>query len=226
MKRSPRAGFIPGAWVFPGGTLDSSDRDPATLQRVEGLSRASAQERFDEARSDPPAFAYWVAALREAFEETGILPGLREDRGDIPEPTRSMLLSGETTFLDILDRMDVALDIRAMEYVGHWVTPICEPRRYETRFFVVKVGNDAEVTPFEAEMVDALWLSPEEAVSRNEEGRLPLVFPTLLTLEMLAPFSSADEALENLRGRPIQRRLPEPEIHPDGVNFLLPTFPD
>jgi 8-oxo-dGTP pyrophosphatase MutT (NUDIX family) len=224
LKRSPRAGFIPGAWVFPGGTLDSSDSDPALLQRIDGLTRREAQQRFGEHRSTPPAFAYWVAALREAFEETGILPGAGPAESRPKDSHRSRLLSGEAGFLQILDELDVTLDARAMEYSGHWVTPTCEPRRYETRFFAIAVEADTEVDPHEKEMVEALWASPGEALARNEEGRLPLVFPTLLTLEGLEPFASVAEALAALRGKSVRRRLPKPELHADGIRFVLPEF--
>jgi 8-oxo-dGTP pyrophosphatase MutT (NUDIX family) len=225
MKRSPKAGFIPGAWVFPGGTLDPSDGDTANLRRIAGLSAEAAQRRFGDEPANPPAFAYWVAAIREAFEETGILPGLTDGQECPADRHRSRLLSGQATILEVLDELEVTLEARVMEYVGHWVTPTCEPRRYETRFFLAEVGGAAEAIPHEAELVEALWFSPADALSKNQEGSLPLVFPTLLTLEDLMPFSRPDEALEHFRGKPVRRRLPEPDLHPDGVSFFLAEFP-
>ncbi len=75
-------------------------------------------------------------------------------------------------------------------------------------FFAAEVGADAQVTPHQKEMVEAQWLTPAEALSRNREGTLPLVFPTVFTLEELEPFKTPREALGFLRGRPVPRRLP------------------
>jgi 8-oxo-dGTP pyrophosphatase MutT (NUDIX family) len=250
LKRSPRSGFIPGAWVFPGGTLDDDDGDPSLLPYLHGLSPDQAQERFhlgnprlnpaDGAKPasppGPPAWAYWVAAIRETFEETGILlwnehgkrgpqqpgrkrPGLEEE--DLIAEARARLLCGEGGFLGILDCLGLTLDAASLEYAGHWLTPECEPRRYETRFFVTEVDPEAPVTPYEKEMVEALWITPSQALAKNRKGDFPLVFPTLVTLEELRPFQTPGEALSFLRARPVPPRLPAPERAEGGVVFKL-----
>jgi len=229
LKRSPRSGFIPGAWVFPGGTVDRADSDPGILPRIHGITPESAQERLSPGEFEPPALAFWVAALRETFEETGILL-YRRLGGERPESSqqaraealaRSRLLAGEMSFKDVLETLDVSLDAGALEYNGHWITPECEPRRYETRFFTAEVKGNAQVAPHEKEMVDALWLTPADALTRNQEGTLPLVFPTLFTLEELEPFLTPREALEYLREKPVPRRLPKLERTEGGIGFHL-----
>jgi 8-oxo-dGTP pyrophosphatase MutT (NUDIX family) len=230
MKRSPRSGFIPGAWVFPGGTVDQEDGHPDLLARVDGISPETARDRLQPATPQPPALAYWVTAIRETFEETGILLGSRvrshRGPGSVEElvstaSARSELLAGQTTFGEVLTLLGVTPDAGSLEYIGHWLTPECEPRRYETRFFAAEAEPDARAIPHQKEMVDAVWLAPRAALSRNRDGDFPLALPTLFTLEELAPFQTPAEALENLRGRPVPRRLPVPERAEGGVRFHL-----
>ncbi len=252
LKRSPRSGFIPGAWVFPGGTVDGEDGAPRLLTYLDGLSAEGALERLRRGnstthplekgtpgpQSEPPAWAYWVAAIRETFEETGVLlrkrpvgssPGEPEDNehgndqlgDDAIAAARSRLLHGKEGFREILDGLGLFLDAGALEYCGHWLTPECEPRRYETRFFVTEIGPEIRITPHEKEMEDALWITPDQALARNREGSFPLVFPTLHTLEELRRFSTPGQALKSMRDRPVPRRLPKPERAEGGVRFML-----
>ena len=226
MKRSPRSGFIPGAWVFPGGTVDQADGDPALLPRVRGITPEGARKRMEPVDRSPPAIAFWVAALRETFEETGILLEVDpEDKDKIRTEgrklARSQLLAGEVDFVGVLEALDVVLNAGAIEYAGHWLTPECEPRRYNTRFFAAEVAGNAQVIPHEREMVDALWLTPSAALARNRGGTFPLVLPTVATLEELDSFSVPKEALAYLRNKKVTRLLPKPEIVEGGVRFHL-----
>ena len=209
--------------------MDPEDGDPSLLPRIHGISPERAHERLQPGEAEPPALAFWVAALREAFEETGILlcRRARREGGGSSNPARakalarSRLLAGEISFKEVLETLDLSLDAGALEYNGHWITPECEPRRYETRFFTAEVQENARVTPHEKEMVDALWLTPEEALTRNRKGTLPLVFPTLFTLEELEPFQTPREALEYLGEEPVSRRLPKLKRTERGIGFSL-----
>ncbi|MBT8396502.1 MAG: NUDIX domain-containing protein [Gemmatimonadetes bacterium] len=229
MKRSPRAGFIPGAWVFPGGTLDPADEDSHLISRLSGISSHRAAEPLRSAASDPPGPAFWIAALRETFEETGILLWTLPDPAPrVPEPSldaivsaRKSLLSGDRGFDQVLDDLGVLLDAGALEYCGHWLTPECEPRRYETRFFAAEVDPDVRVDPHEMEMVDALWVSPTEALDRNRDGDFPLVIPTMVTLDHLRAFDTTRGALGALKEASVPRLLPMPERVAGGIRFRI-----
>jgi 8-oxo-dGTP pyrophosphatase MutT (NUDIX family) len=235
LKRSPTSGFIPGAWVFPGGTVDQSDSDPNLAKQVHGLTPEGARERLNLKGPALSALAYWIAAIRETFEETGILlcregpahasrDAASRTTGPTPDAVgsaRSALVSGEAGFLETLQELEVELDAGALAYFGHWLTPSCEPRRYETRFFAAAVCPNAAVTPHKTEMEDALWITPADALARNRQGAFPLVVPTLYTLEELTPFTTPDEALDFLEGRPVPLRLPRPERAEGGVLFRI-----
>lgn len=245
LRRSPISRFIPGAWVFPGGTVDREDADRQILSRIRHLSPEWARSRLGFPDSGPPAHAYWVAALRETFEETGILLRSGEDRHEdepsarattfadessahaeilASEPSaRAKLLAGEMSFRQVLESLELALDAGALLYTGHWLTPECEPLRFETRFFSAEVPAEAPVEPHEKELVEAVWLTPRNALARNQEGALPLVPPTLFTLEELAGFRSVEEALGQLERKAVPRILPVPELIAGGIRFHLPV---
>lgn len=239
MRRSGRVGFIPGAWVFPGGRVDRQDGAPDVLSRLGGSSPGEMERRLgthpgqgehvDEKTAPPSAGAYFVAALRETFEEVGILFTRSPERclsvpvrGDEALSTaRKALLHHRSTFLEVLEGGDLDLDAGALRYVGHWITPEVEPRRYDTRFFAAVVPRACTVHPDGQEMADALWLTPGEALGRNREGELPMVFPTLKTLEALRPFSSPEDALDVLGSRPVPRLLPRLTAADGGVEIVL-----
>ncbi|NJD18762.1 MAG: hypothetical protein FIA95_05700, partial [Gemmatimonadetes bacterium] len=225
LRRSSSAAFLPGAYVFPGGRVDRSDADKLVLARLDGMDADEAARRLGIPWSEPPAVAYWVAAMREAFEETGILLARREDGTAPPtgmeDPTvdalRHHLMGHSASLHEVLDRLGCHLDGAAVEYIAHWITPEAEARRFDTRFFAARVRADARPLADPREMVEAIWITPAAALRRHGEGTLPMVFPTFRTLEELAAFPSVAPALPGLRGRRIDPILPRLTLTPDGV---------
>jgi 8-oxo-dGTP pyrophosphatase MutT (NUDIX family) len=227
LRRAPHAGFVPGAYVFPGGRVDRSDSDKPMLARLDGLDAEEAARRLQISWADPPAVAYYVAALREAFEETGILVA-RDEEGVTPptardDPTvdalRDHLMGHRARLHEVLDRLGCRLDGGSVEYMAHWITPEAEARRFDTRFFAARVrsGTHAIVDP--REMVEALWMTPSAALHRHLGGTLPMVFPTFRSLEDLSAFPTVDTALAGLRGRRIVAILPRLALTPAGVEL-------
>jgi Zn-dependent protease/8-oxo-dGTP pyrophosphatase MutT (NUDIX family) len=212
LKRHRSSGFVPGAYVFPGGRVDAGDADAAVLARLDGLPVPLR-----------PDAAYWVAAVREAFEETGVLIGGRAGAIDASalEDWREKLLRDQATLGAMLDALDLHLDLRRMIELAHWITPIAEPRRYDTRFFLAAPIGGADVRIDEREMTQALWLAPEDALRTFRAGGLPMVFPTVHTLQQLAEFRTATQALEALRGAPVRPFLPRLVKRADGVTIEL-----
>ena len=225
LRRAPHAGFIPGAYVFPGGRVDRSDADKLLLARLDGLDSEEAARRLGLPYGDPPALAYYLAALREAFEETGILVA-RDESGAAPptareDPTvdalRDHLMTHQARFHEVLDRLGCRLDGAAVEYMAHWITPEAEPRRFDTRFFAARVRGGAHPVVDPREMVEALWITPSAALRRHRDGGLPMVFPTIRSLEDLVAFPTVDAVLAGLRGRRIVPILPRLVLTPTGV---------
>lgn len=233
LRRVRNTGFVPGAYVFPGGRVDASDARENLVTLADGLSAAEADSRLQHLDAQPPAIAYYMAAIREAFEETGILLGRSLDgnhaMGAAEDPSvlrlRDALLDGEATFEAVIAEMGARVELQRMEYLAHWVTPSVEPRRYDTRFFLAEVpaGTRAAIHP--SEMTDAVWLTAETALSRNEEGNLPMVFPTIRTIQDLRDFGTVSEALAHFAGHRIPTIEPRLVRTPTGVGMEFPEEP-
>jgi len=217
LRRVRTAGFVPGAYVFPGGRVDGTDADAELLSRVSGLTEEAAAGRLQLFVGEPPAIAYYLAALREAFEETGILVGIDGRRQPLPSAEddglmarmQDMLLSERINFGEMLEMAHARLDGSAVEYIAHWVTPVAEARRYDTRFFAAEVPPETGFRLNLRELNDGLWLTPERALDRHRNGTLPMIFPTIKTLEALLDFETPFEALRHFRGQRIREILPE-----------------
>jgi 8-oxo-dGTP pyrophosphatase MutT (NUDIX family) len=203
LKRGSGTRFLPGAYVFPGGRVDREDGG--------GGLRSHA-----------------ITALRETFEEAGILPGSYGECLAFPLEGRSRgsrirreVQRGSGSFSDALEELGISIDPDSLTLVGHWVTPVQEPFRYDTRFFAVEVPEECPAYPDGVEMVEATWSTPERALEENRAGRLPMVFPTLLTLRALSEFDSPQQALRTLAGKIIPRLLPRVERAGDAVRMTL-----
>lgn len=203
LKRLRTSGFVPGAYVFPGGRVDAADSSVDLIARTLGMT----------AEPEP---AYWMAAAREAFEETGLLLGVRADGtscalGDGSlEAWREKLLTDQATLIDVLKAENIRLDFRRTAYCAHWITPVAEPRRYDTRFFLAEVPRDCIAVIDAREMSASIWLRPADALERFRRRELPMVFPTARTLHELSRFATIDDALAHYRSatiRAIQPRL-------------------
>ena len=231
LRRVRSSGFVPGAWVFPGGRVDAEDAGPELVARTDGLDPRDASRRLGLAQdAEPAAIAYFLAAVREAFEETGLLVARSSDGAPPPSAdddpamraARDELLEREPAFAELLDRLDLRIDGGSIAYVAHWITPEAEPRRYDTRFFAAAVPRDRGVLLHPGEMSDALWLGPSQALLRWREGTLPMVFPTIRTLEDLCAFGDPDSALAHFRTQQIPTVLPRLVRTKGGVSIEIP----
>jgi 8-oxo-dGTP pyrophosphatase MutT (NUDIX family) len=206
-------GFAGGLWVFPGGRVDPGDRDPAVEARWAGPSPAAWAERLglgvEEARG------HVVAACRETLEEAGLLLATPAPAAGALVAARKELLAGSTGFVELLDALGVRLDTARLRYWGWWVTPEVEPRRYDTRFFLAALPEDAAVAAHLAEAERERWLPPAAAAA---DRGLPMLPPTRYTLRDLAPFASVAEALAAATARPVERILPVL----DGTELIMP----
>jgi 8-oxo-dGTP pyrophosphatase MutT (NUDIX family) len=204
LRRNSRSEFAGGAHVFPGGAVDESDVDTEGL--VNGLSDEAASRRLG-LRSG--GLAYYVACLRELFEEAGLLIVCDESGAPLhftnPEDVERMVArrrnvnEGTLDFLDMLRDEGLVLDLRGLEYVAHWITPEGLPRRYDTRFFVALAPKGQIATHDDEETVANLWVRPRDALAAHERGEFEMMGPTIHNLQAIGDFSSAREVLEYAR---------------------------
>jgi recombination protein RecT len=190
-------------YVFPGGRVDAGDAHPAALDLLDDLTPRLAAERLGLPGAEPPAVAYYLAAVREAFEETGLLVGSRADGSDPPcaaqdpavDGLRDDLMESRIGFADAVRHMGCRVSGGAVEYFAHWITPRWQPRRFDTRFFAARVRGESTPIVDPREMTDARWIAPRLALDEHAGGELPMILPTVRTLEKLATFQNAAAAL-------------------------------
>ncbi|MEZ5818227.1 MAG: NUDIX hydrolase [Hyphomicrobiaceae bacterium] len=195
-----------GAVVFPGGKIDEEDRHP------ESWGHLSAPQSH-------PDLPYWLAGMRETFEEAGVVIARPKGAtsGDIaPERAREMvakhrdnLLDRKVTFAEIIksEGLDPALD--HMVHFAHWQTPLGLPKRFDTHFFLVSAPDGQEPIHDGREMVDCFWISPAKIVAEAASGKRTLVPATRMNLELLAESRTVAEAMERARGRKVMMVRPE-----------------
>lgn len=183
-RRSPTASFAPGAFVFPGGALDEADRAP----------RAQALARFRPTQGEELR-AFSIAAIREAFEELGILLAYDADGRLVGQDTIEKLDRDDDAFFDQIERHSLTLAGDAVHWYCHWVTDPDLPKRFDVRFLVARVPAGQSPVADEAEQFEPTWISPREALKGHEEGRIPMIFPTIRTLRRLAESRSVEEVI-------------------------------
>ncbi len=195
LRRTTKAAFGAGMYVFPGGKVDDVDAAKAIEPYCVGLDDARASELLGVERG---GLAYWVAAVRECFEEAGVLLARSRDGGPpvFDAADRRAVHAGELSMVELCRRHDLVLDLAAIRYVSHWVTPAGEsPRRFDTRFFLAAVPEDQEGLHDDVETVDSRWVRPLEAIAAAEAGELQLMPPTIANLRFVGAYRTAEEAL-------------------------------
>ena len=207
MVRHYEIDFNSGALVFPGGSVDKGDQEiianPALYSGGEGL--------------DARALSFRIAAIRETFEESGIL--LARPRGShtlvdarraagIEAAHRADLSDGKTTFLKVLTDNGMLLALDELVPYAHWITPEGMPKRFDTWFFLAAAPPEQLGAHDGKESTDSIWVSPREALAGGESGRFKLPFPTMRNLIRLGKQASVNAAFDDSRGKNVVTVMP------------------
>lgn len=207
-RRPQQMRFAGGLWVFPGGRVDEADRDPTIDAHWAGPSPATWASLLD--LPEHAARGHVVAAFRETLEESGILLVDEARPAADVSAARRALLAGTHGFADVVRDLDVRLDTALLRYWAWWVTPVGEPRRYDTRFFLARLPRHAVVTPHDDEVVEETW-----ARAPDDGTMLP---PTYYTMRDVTAQPSVAQAMAAATARTVTRV--EPTI--DDGQIVLP----
>ena len=198
LRRNLRSVFVAGAFVFPGGAVDDADRAISPPELVDGIDDATASRLLGRAHG---GLAFWVAAIRESFEEAGVL--LAKDATtrlaaapDVVErlvPLRASVASGALRLSEILLSNGLMLDAGHLRVFGHWITPSPAPRRYDTWFFLAPAPHGHAYRHDDEETIASEWIEPAAALERARRDELELIYPTYRTLEALSRFRTTAE---------------------------------
>lgn len=214
LKRPSTARFAAGAYVFPGGKIDEADADETLEPRMPRTGREAEPEAV-------------LAALRELFEETGLLLADRRPAPEVEARLRSELLAEARTFGEAAREHDLSFTATEVCYFARWITPARFARRYDTRFFLAGLPGDRRefVPELTGEIDEFTWLTPARAVRLFRTGRLPMLFPTRVTLEALAEFDSIEEVFRRYATRRVAPVTPRLLIRGDSIRPVLPGEP-
>jgi len=221
MQRPETRDHTSGAWVFPGGVVDPQDRVAQAC--CSGLDDAQASALLGVPQG---GLGFHVAALRECFEESGLLFAQPLPAGDDApwDGWRERLHRGERTLADFCRDTGLRFAVDRIAYLSHWVTPLGRAKRFDTRFFVALAPAGQRARHDGREMLDHRWLGAAEALAQGDA--LKLMGPTRATLQWLSAFDSAQAALDAARRpREIPRTLPRTAQGPSGERPVLPHEP-
>ncbi len=247
LQRNLQSDFIGGAFVFPGGGVDPQDAGDDLEAMFVGRTDKEASRLLGVAQG---GLAFWVAAIRESFEEAGLLLAQTSTGETISfsdpavaerfDEHRRDVDSGRRRLAEICLEEQLRLEVGNMHYFSRWVTPLGAPRRYDTRFFVAAAPPAQVALHDDAEVIATRWLTPKTALAENESGHITMIFPTIRTMLTLAQFESAEQVLEHAAEQteitpmlPIMKDfggsmrivLPGDGLHPSGIYDAVTAQP-
>lgn len=175
------------AWTFPGGVLD--DDEHVARACCCGLSESIANSILD---IEEGGLDYFSTAVRELFEETGVLL-VNETADQSFGDARRALINGDTAWTTFLESNGLTVACEALQYFSHWITPTVMPKRWTTRFFIAELPDGQEAEPDGIEVTEHIWLTANTALGHARDGHGKLPYPTRKTLESFAGLSSIQE---------------------------------
>lgn len=235
VRRHSDSNFAGGIYVFPGGKLDPEDCHPDNAGWCQGIGPAEAAVLMPDVDSPAKALGFWVAGLREVFEESGLLLAYGPDGrlvslvGPFQEKFsayRQQIEQGTLSFPEVIRREGLLLATDRLSYFSHWITPETSPVRFDTRFFIAESPAGQEPLHDERETTENVWVSPRIVVEEDSPEKFPVVFPTLKNLEHLAAFDSVNQALESVRGKSVSAVIPRVILKDGEKRVVIPGDPE
>ena len=213
MLQRPGRGDFPDLHVFPGGKVDDDDAELGTL--------LAAPQSLNH-----PTQKFKAAALRECFEECGVLFADSSNgqlRTEDQQRFRTDLLNKRITFKDGFEQFELTFHDDAVLYFSHWITPPYAPARFDTRFFVAHVPAEQEAKNHASETIAGSWQTPEVALRNYARGDWQLIVPTITTLRMISGYENVATLMDAVRrGR---HRIPvTPSLHEKGMQYFVGTW--
>jgi len=223
LRRVSSMKFAPGAYVFPGGSVDRRDGDVAV--GWSGPSPTEWGEAFNA--TETVARELVCAAVRETFEESGVLLAgpsadaiVPDTSSDDWEADRQSLLDRTHSLAGLLERRGLVLRADLLRPWAHWITPELEERRYDTRFFVAALPDGQRTRDVSTESDQVAWVRPADAVAAAQRGEMRMLPPTIVTLTELSRYGSVSDVLAERRV--IRPRMPSARVTDDGVFLVIP----
>lgn len=234
LQRNLNSDFVGGAYVFPGGGVDPEDAGEDAQRVCQGRTDDAASRLVGVERG---GLSFWVAAVRESFEEAGVLLAARANGTVVsfadPEVAarfelhRAEVDAGRRSIAEVCRVEELRLTVGDMHYFSRWVTPLGAPRRYDTRFFVAAAPEEQVALHDDREVIGTRWLTPRQALADHEAGRMTMIFPTVRTMVALDRFDSAAAVLQHAAAQAdVPAVLPMLRDEGGGLRLILPGDPE
>ena len=227
MQRHHKSKFAAGDFVFPGGKLEVDDNPADAVRWCRGQDLAGAARTLGLEDAPATALAYWVGAIRETFEEAGVLLATTADGGPVRLPAatvaahRRAIQADNRAFWAMVKTEKLLLATDRLVYFAHWITPEDLPLRFDTRFFAAPMPEGQEAVGDDHEMISLRWLSPREALDSHRRGEISLRNPTVRNLMLLEDGACAADVLARLQGRAVTTIRPRVVVDERGQRRVL-----
>jgi 8-oxo-dGTP pyrophosphatase MutT (NUDIX family) len=230
LRRSGRSGFFPSTYVFPGGTVDSEDLNAELWSEHGDMDPDAISRSLGGGLSMEEAIAYGVTAIRETFEEAGLLLAVKnEDAESHQDSIRDRRMSDgldKDWLRELVASGGWTLAFSRLARWAHWITPELMPQRFDTRFFLAFVPEGQECMPDARETTHGIWVTPAKGLAGNLRGEIPLSPPALVTLQELLPYSGVKDLEKEVQSRSWgEARLPRLIPLSEGSVILQPWDP-
>ena len=230
MQRHRASKFAGGDYVFPGGKIEIDDNPDDAAAWCAGMDPERAAARIGLAGDPKTALGNWIGAIRETFEEVGILLARAPD-GEALVPDRERFETyrracheDKQAFWTMLRTERLTLATDRLVYFAHWITPEESPLRFDTRFFAAELPAGQEATVDGKEVIAVRWLGPREAIDAAARGEISLRNPTVQNLK-LVDAGSVEDALAKLKDREVPTIRPRVIMEGDKRRILMPGDP-
>jgi 8-oxo-dGTP pyrophosphatase MutT (NUDIX family) len=230
LRRSTKSRFMPGSYVFPGGTVDRGDRDSEQWKPYVDMNLETLDARLGGGLSPEESLAYAIAAVRETFEEAGVfLARKNEARPEDTQRACERRMNGGLSkgwLRDWVSSEQWILSLSGLARWSHWITPEARSQRYDTRFFMASMPSGQQCMPDASETTEGLWVNPEKGLMGNHRAEIPLSPPALVTLYELMGYCTAKDLVKEKASRPWgDACMPILIRFSDGALILLPWDP-
>jgi len=236
LQRHEKSSFMGGNFVYPGGRVDRDDGSIEVCSYSKGITSEEAQRILGGAFSPEESLANWIAAIRELFEEAGVLLAYDQQgnllrlRNQAEQEKfsnyRRLLQKAEIGICEMAKKENLSFALDQLRYYAHWITPEARSERFDTYFFLARCPSEQEATHDQKETTAGVWTAPREALEENLEGKTVLSPPTLKTLEDLARFKTIDELFTSVKNAEIKTILPVLTKISSGPMLIFPWDPE
>lgn len=203
-RRPDAMPFLGGMYCYPGGTVTQEDITPRMLDHCSGLTPKQAQKILGAHYRPLEAIGFWIASVREVFEEVGVLLAVEKSGAPLALGARrskrlaehhAALLAKSISFCDLLESERLVCDLAHLAHFSYWQTPRQIRMRFATRFFIAQLPRGQIPLATSYEVAHSVWLTPDRAMQLFNRGELPMIFPTFAALRALADFDTMESVL-------------------------------